>query len=658
MRCAVLILLLASCSAGGGGSDLPRTVAELRKLSGKGVVTPTEVDGSQETEVPGHLRAVPGSTTDAMADGSEIHLPDHGDASADPNLCPGVGGACEDSAPSRCSPGCEERGTCNQQLGRCDCLRGMFGESCEIGSYEPFEGDGGKPENDFCHGACNERGICMGGFCHCKPGFFGADCSTYLDQSGKPRLVDAQWRGNRPTPKVYVYPLPPKYNAHLELFRLDRKAEPMMYERLLSSHHRVADGDEADLFLIPVSTRSSFRDKSRNGIDLNELFEYINITWPQWSTRNQWRDHLMFFTDDWGPCDAYPKLAERNPPPALQNIIVITFWGLKDDDERYQGGGPCFFPRKDVLIPPINSLNHYDLSPYHPDGLASDDDGTLPLVNYHVKNRNASLIPSFSEAVGSEEFPVRRWLLYFAGNAKIEQSGYTVRREALRLFAGRESEGLRLLQRDENYEQNMAAATFCLGPTGAGWGRRVNLAMQFGCIPVIVQDNITQPYEDLLPYDNFAIRIPESEMESLPEMLRSIPDSCDGLPPGSRCLQRMRRELTCATRATMWSSGLGSAFGEGGEDDAFALLMLSLQHRLATYVNPIGRKQPAWTPEFPLKDACDAPRALSCLRSVTTPICRAPCTKKMQRQQHNSFPAGGAVCGENDDVPEGKHTCD
>ena len=57
----------------------------------------------------------------------------------------------------------------------------------------------------------------------CDAGFFAADCSTYLDLDGKPRLIDDEWEGRvRPPPRIYIYPLPPKFNGHVDLRFTDR----------------------------------------------------------------------------------------------------------------------------------------------------------------------------------------------------------------------------------------------------------------------------------------------------------------------------------------------------------------------------------------------------------------------------------------------------
>ena len=261
--------------------------------------------------------------------------------------------------------------------------------------------------------------------------------------------------------------------------------------------------------------------------------------------------------------------------------------------------------------------------------------------------------------------PVRRWLLYFAGTTVKPSDGYAVRRLLMEALGGREAEGIRLVERDEHYVENLAASTFCLAPTGTGWGRRVGLAAQFGCIPVVVQDSVRQAFDDVLPYDAFTVRFQESDIPNIPDVLRAIPESCEGVPPGGRCLERMRAQLACALRALMWSSVYGSLFGESGADDAFAFTMLSLQHRLATYVKPEGREKNPWTPEFPMRDACAMVETLSCVR-VPTPVCRFPCETTVRaspraevfgRTASMLWPAGGAVCRDPNAVPEGGNIC-
>lgn len=56
-----------------------------------------------------------------------------------------------------------------------------------------------------------------------------------------------------------------------------------------------------------------------------------------------------------------------------------------------------------------------------------------------------------------------------------------------------------------------------------------------------------------------------------------------GLLEGHYCLPRMQAELACALRFFLWSSVYGSAFGEGGDLDAFAMTMLALQEKVKVF---------------------------------------------------------------------------
>ena len=262
---------------------------------------------------------------------------------------------------------------------------------------------------------------------------------------------------------------------------------------------------------------------------------------------------------------------------------------------------------------------------------ATDGGGALTIVK-EPANDDGPVVET-SRALVNVVNPVRRWLLYFAGATVKPSTGYAVRRLLADALRGREAEGIRVVERDEDhYFQNLAASTFCLAPTGTGWGRRVGLAAQFGCVPVIVQDSVRQAFDDVPPYDAFTVRIEESDIPNIPDLLRAIPESCEGVPPGGRCLERMRAQLACAIRALTWSSVYGSLFGESGADDARSLSLL--QHRLATYVKPEGRARHPWTPEVPMRTRARWWRrsaAFECARRCAGTRARQPCARRRGR---------------------------
>jgi hypothetical protein len=62
-------------------------------------------------------------------------------------------------------------------------------------------------------------------------------------------------------------------------------------------------------------------------------------------------------------------------------------------------------------------------------------------------------------------------------------------------------------------------------PAGDGWSPRMEDAILHGCIPVIIQDNVHLPYENVLDYESFTLRIPEDKLTRVPAVLRNVPSS-------------------------------------------------------------------------------------------------------------------------------------
>eukprot|EP00854_Cymbomonas_tetramitiformis_P003493 gene3493-4387_t len=99
--------------------------------------------------------------------------------------------------------------------------------------------------------------------------------------------------------------------------------------------------------------------------------------------------------------------------------------------------------------------------------------------------------------------------------------------------------------RVKDYNARMASSVFCLAPPGTdGRGQGdtavagvVGLSVVAGCIPVIIQDNVRQPLEELLPYDAFSIA-------------------------------EMQRHLACAAPRWLFSTVYGAYGNEDGSQDA------------------------------------------------------------------------------------------
>jgi hypothetical protein len=70
-----------------------------------------------------------------------------------------------------------------------------------------------------------------------------------------------------------------------------------------------------------------------------------------------------------------------------------------------------------------------------------------------------------------------------------------------------------------DYFGQIRASKFCLSPYGHGWGIRTNIYMANGCVPVVIQDHVFQPYESVLPYQDFSIRLAKSDIPKVRHLL-------------------------------------------------------------------------------------------------------------------------------------------
>ncbi|KAL9256906.1 putative beta-1,4-xylosyltransferase IRX10 [Drosera capensis] len=74
------------------------------------------------------------------------------------------------------------------------------------------------------------------------------------------------------------------------------------------------------------------------------------------------------------------------------------------------------------------------------------------------------------------------------------------------------------------YYEDMQRAVFCLCPQGwAPWSPRLVEAVIFGCIPVIIADDIVFPFADAIPWEEIGVFVAEKDVPHLDTMLTSIP---------------------------------------------------------------------------------------------------------------------------------------
>lgn len=74
-----------------------------------------------------------------------------------------------------------------------------------------------------------------------------------------------------------------------------------------------------------------------------------------------------------------------------------------------------------------------------------------------------------------------------------------------------------------SYYEDMQRSVFCLCPLGwAPWSPRIVESLVFGCIPVIIADDIVLPFADAIPWADIAVFVPEKDVPELDRILSAI----------------------------------------------------------------------------------------------------------------------------------------
>ena len=183
-------------------------------------------------------------------------------------------------------------------------------------------------------------------------------------------------------------------------------------------------------------------------------------------------------------------------------------WRFPGGSRAMIGKHACHDPRKDLVIPVFSPPQQWAASPW----------------------------------LRPKPPPVRTTLAYFSGNlAEKEPLKYArgVRHRLRKAFLGKPGWVL-VGKRGALYSRDLSSSEFCIVPPGGdGWSSRVDDAVRHGCIPVVLMDGVRMPFEGVLDYAAFALRVPEADVERLDALLRAVPAA--------------RRAAMRAAMATLWT---------------------------------------------------------------------------------------------------------
>ncbi|XP_076900987.1 uncharacterized protein LOC143555293 [Bidens hawaiensis] len=509
----------------------------------------------------------------------------------------------------------------------CDCkYDGFYGRFCEI------------PVLSTCVNQCSGHGHCRGGFCQCDNGWYGVDCSIpslYSSIRDWPQWLspaqisipdDGHVVGNmtglkvgveKKRPLIYIYDLPPEFNSlllegrHFKdqcVYRIyDHEnatvwtdelygSQMAIYESMLASSHRTLNGEEADYYFVPVldsciiiragdSPHLSIEKhrylRSSYTLEIyKKAYDHIIQQHPYWN-RSSGRDHIWSFSWDEGACYA-PKeiwssimLVHWGNTMRKHNHSTTAYWGDNWDDISLddRGNHTCFDPQKDLVIPAWK----------RPD------------------------VTSITQKFWARPLEDRKTLFYFNGNLGQAykygrpQPTYSmgIRQKVAEEFGsspnkdgkfGRQhvDDVIVIASPTASYHNDLASSVFCGVMPGDGWSGRMEDSILQGCIPVIIQDGIFLPWENLFNYDSFAVRLREDEIPNLVKILRGFNETeveyklanirsiwQRFLYRDSMLLEAKRQKLTFGF-VKDWAEQLSKL----SEDDVFSTFIQALHYKL------------------------------------------------------------------------------
>ena len=394
---------------------------------------------------------------------------------------------------SQCSEQCHKRGACVTDISDpnyqpyCRCMYGSEGASCEV------------TRSDSCPNKCSGRGECKEFFCHCKPPYWGMAC-----ERSTPHAPDPEAILNPADFRIYMYDLPtsiayqPSYwagwAAHDPIYMVGFYH---FFDNFISSSVRTENPDEAHMFFVPGFFYAHSGNVGSPDPAATHTLRHIKATYPYWN-RAGGRDHFLFTTGDRASC--YLQYNES------KSVIKLSHFGYYDRKTMDHSmvlpsinavtqtpDWGCFHPIRDVVVPPFGL------------GLAED------AIDTYLSD--------------PKSLPARGKLLFFAGGIRANDPEYAggtrlILHQWVQKWNDPEITSVEGFVDD--YSILLRSHKFCLAPYGHGWGIRLLSAMANGCIPLIIQEHVFQPLEDVLPYEEFSVRLNNNDIPKIPEILRAI----------------------------------------------------------------------------------------------------------------------------------------
>ena len=324
-------------------------------------------------------------------------------------------------------------------------------------------------------------------------------------------------------------------------------AEAVFLERLLQDWSvRTTDPSKASLFFVPAFQYNT----DGNLVLASHIVGRLRRQLRHWGRAEpNGADHVFFLTGDKGSCGSPPG------PVYISHFAFSLPWACFGHEEPHE----C--ERQVARASAIGRPRH--------ETMPCADDRSIVVPTFWTRvsrsfQRRVQKVASRHEQLGSWPYE-----LFFSGDVRSEapyvnkflnltysqgvrQSVFAHWRNSSRYWLGR---------RHGPSDNAYGSARFCLAPSGDGFGWRLaKIVMLGGCVPLIIQPRVRQPFDTVLPYHNFSITLEKRDIPQLDRKLRDV---------GPERHAAMRRAMGEHAHAFGWK--------ENGAGDAYDVLIRALR---------------------------------------------------------------------------------
>ncbi|CAI5468942.1 unnamed protein product [Closterium sp. Yama58-4] len=253
---------------------------------------------------------------------------------------------------------------------------------------------------------------------------------------------------------------------------------------------------------------------------LSWAIEHIRDEWPYWD-RHAGADHVFLANDDWAACEV-GEAGRRDP--MLARSTVLSLWGYSGNMPFDAALPGCFIPGQDVVIPPVLLPEVYEAAMGVQGEYGQAGGRDIFFFFRGFDGRDVEPVLGFNYSFGVRQ-ALFDWFDSLDSAAAVPK-GFVIERTPGEGDFGEQQGGVGGERGERGgYLERMARSVFCLVAGGWGADETATQAVTLGCIPVIIQPNVSMPFEGdgFLDWDDFSVRLTPADIPHLHGILTSIP---------------------------------------------------------------------------------------------------------------------------------------